>query len=295
VKFGINCINSGPGTTVDTVARWARTVEALGYDLLMVSDHVAITPDVAERYPAPFFDTPATLGWLAAMTTRIELGTTVMLLPLRHVLDTARIVGTVDHLAGGRVTAFGVGLGWAQGEFDALGVPFERRAAITDDCLAALRELWSSDLATYEGAYARFSSVQTAPRPSSTTAIWVGGVADAALRRAVRYGDAWHPISLTVESLAERRQRLRAIAADEGRPAPALAPRIPLRVTGRPLEGDRVPGEGTPDQIRGDLAGLEALGADYVVFDPFVPRPEGHAARLPEIERAAAEVIGLRS
>jgi alkanesulfonate monooxygenase SsuD/methylene tetrahydromethanopterin reductase-like flavin-dependent oxidoreductase (luciferase family) len=132
-------IGSGPGTSADTLERWARTAEAPGYDLLMVSDHIAITPDVAERYPAPFFDTPATLGWLAANTTRIELGTTVMLLPLRHVLDTARIVGTVDQLAGGRLTAFGVGLGWAKGEFEALGVPFEQRAAITDDYLAALR------------------------------------------------------------------------------------------------------------------------------------------------------------
>jgi probable F420-dependent oxidoreductase len=294
VKFGVNCINSGPGTTADTAARWARTVEALGYDLLMVSDHIAITRDVAERYPAPFFDTAATLGWLAGLTTKIELGTTVMLLPLRHVLDTARIIGTVDHFAGGRLTAFGVGLGWARGEFDALGVPFERRAAIADDCLAALRELWSSDLAAHDGAYARFSGVQTAPRPSSTTAIWVGGVADAALRRAVRHGDAWHPISLTVESLAERLERLGVIAANEGRPAPALAPRIPLRITERPLEGDRVPGEGTLDQIRGDLAALEELGAAYVVFDPFVPRPDGHAARLADIEREAARVIELK-
>ena len=124
MKFGVNCINSGPGTTSDTLARWARTAEALGFDLLMVSDHIAITPDVAERYPGPFFDTPATLGWLAARTTTIELGTIVILLPLRHVLDTARIVGTVDELAGGRLTAFGVGLGWAKGEFEALGVPF---------------------------------------------------------------------------------------------------------------------------------------------------------------------------
>jgi hypothetical protein len=101
-------------------------------------------------------------------------------------------------------------------------------------------------------------------------------------------------ISLTVESLAERLERLRAIAADEGRPVPVLAPRIPLRITERPLEGDRVPGEGTLDQIRGDVAALEALGAAYVVFDPFVPRPDGHAARLAEIERAAAKVIELR-
>ncbi|HEU0304247.1 MAG TPA: TIGR03619 family F420-dependent LLM class oxidoreductase [Gaiellaceae bacterium] len=294
MKFGINFINSGPGTTADTAARWAGTVEALGYDLLMVSDHVAITPDVAERYPAPFFDTPATLGWLAANTTRIELGTTVMLLPLRHVLDTARIVGTVDQLAGGRLTAFGIGLGWAQGEFEALGVPFERRAAITDDYLAALRELWNSDLASYDGAYARFSRVQTAPRPSSTTAIWVGGVADAALRRAVRYGDAWHPISFTLDSLAERLARLRAIADGEQRPVPLLAPRIRLVVTERPLGADRAPGEGTVDQIRSDLAALETLGAACVILDPFVPRADGHAARLAEIERMAAKIIELR-
>jgi hypothetical protein len=75
---------------------------------------------------------------------------------------------------------------------------------------------------------------------------------------------------------------------------PVLAPRIPLRVTERPVEGDRVPGEGTLDQIHGDLAALEALGSAYVVFDPFVPRPEGHAAQLAEIERAVAKVIELR-
>jgi probable F420-dependent oxidoreductase len=294
MRFGVNFINSGPGTTAATAARWAETVEALGYDLLMVSDHVAITPDVAERYPAPFFDTPATLGWLAANTTRIELGTTVMLLPLRHVLDTARIVGTVDQLAGGRLTAFGIGLGWARGEFEALGVPFERRAAITDDYLAALRELWNSDVASYGGAHARFSGVQTAPRPSSTTAIWVGGMADAALRRVVRYGDAWHPISFTLDSLAERLERLRAIADAEERPVPMLAPRIRLQVTERPLGADRPPGEGTLDQIRGDLAALEALGAACVIFDPFVPRADGHAARLAEVERMAARIIELR-
>lgn len=173
-------------------------------------------------------------------------------------------------------------------------MPFERRAAIADDYLAALRELWSSDVATYDGAHARFAGVHTAPRPSRTTAIWVGGMVDAGLRRAVRYGDAWHPISFTIESLAERLERLRAIADEEQRPVPMLAPRIRLHVTRRPLGPDRVPGEGTLEQIRADLAALEALGAAYVIFDPFPPRAGGHADRLAEIERAAAKVIELR-
>jgi probable F420-dependent oxidoreductase len=297
VKFGVNLIHSGPGTSAETLARWAQTVEGLGYDLLMLSDHIAITPDVAKVYPAPFFDTPTTLGWLAAKTTRIELGTTVLLLPLRHVLETARIIGTVDALAERRVTALGIGLGWAEGEFAALGVPYERRGAIMDDYLRALRQLWSADVATYDGPYARFSRVQTAPRPSSSMAIWIGGTADVALRRAVRYGDAWHPIQFTVESLAARLERLRAIADREALPVPVLAPRILLRITERPLGEDRLAGEGTLDQIRRDVAALESLGAAYIVFDSVAPEVQArdrHDVLLAQIERVATDVAGLR-
>jgi alkanesulfonate monooxygenase SsuD/methylene tetrahydromethanopterin reductase-like flavin-dependent oxidoreductase (luciferase family) len=117
---------------------------------------------------------------------------------------------------------------------------------------------------------------------------------DAGLRRAVRYGDAWHPISFTIDSLTERLERLRAIADEEEQPVPTLAPRIRLSLTKRPLGADRQPGEGTLDQIRRDLDALETLGAACVIFDHFPPRGDGHAARLAEIERAAAQIIELR-
>ena len=137
MKVGVNLINYGPGVTPDSLARWATLAEALGYPFVMVSDHVAITPDVQAEYPAPFYDPFVTLAWLAGSTSEIELGTTVAVLSYRHPLQVASMSQTIDRLSGGRFI-LGVGVGWAKKEFTALGVPFEKRGAITDDYLAAI-------------------------------------------------------------------------------------------------------------------------------------------------------------
>ena len=112
MKVGVNLINFGPGANPEVLASWARLVEELGFHLLMTSDHVAITPDVAGRYPAPFYEPLTLLGWLAGVTRRLELGTTVIIVPYRHPLETARATAVVDQLCGGRFI-FGVGVGWA--------------------------------------------------------------------------------------------------------------------------------------------------------------------------------------
>jgi hypothetical protein len=121
----VNVPNFGPGTSPDTLARWAQTVEGLGFDLLMVSDHIAVTPDVAEQYPAPFYEPFTTLAWLAGLTRRVRLGTTVLIVPYRHPLLVARMAANLNDLSGGRLV-LGVGVGWARQEFDALGVAFGR-------------------------------------------------------------------------------------------------------------------------------------------------------------------------
>ncbi|MGW3245682.1 LLM class flavin-dependent oxidoreductase [Streptomyces sp. NPDC001070] len=253
MRIGVNVPNFGPGTDPGVLRDWARTVEGLGFDLLMVSDHVAVTPDVAEQYPAPFYEPFTTLSWLAGVTDRILLGTTVLVLPYRHPLLTARMAANLDRLSGGRLV-LGVGVGWARQEFAALGVPYERRGALTDEHLTALREAWKD-----EADYA------AGPVP-----VWVGGNSDAALRRAVRLGDAWHPLRFTLPWLREAVDRLAARAREHGRPVPALAPRIALRLTPAMVTGpDRLAGEGTLDQITDDLGELRALGADTVVLDPF--------------------------
>lgn len=277
MKFGINILNFGSGTTPASLERWATFAEEVGYHLVMISDHVAVTPDVQAQYPAPFYDPFITLAWLAGTTRRVELGTTVTIIPYRHPLQTARITANLDQISGGRFI-LGVGVGWAKQEFEALGVPFNRRGAITNDYLAAIKTCWTHDVASYEGQFVSFKNVHTAPRPARSPhpPIWVGGSSDGALRRAVRYGDGWHPIQIRVSWLKEKGlPRLREIAEMEGQPVPALCPRLSLCLTDSRLEDhQRLAGQGTLDQIRGDLEELESLGAEHVLFDTYTGDPE---------------------
>ena len=249
----MNVPNFGPGTDPSVLHSWAQTVEGLGFDLLMVSDHIAVTPDVAEQYPPPFYEPFTTLAWLAGITNRVRLGTTVLIVPYRHPLLIARMAANLNQLSGGRLV-LGVGVGWARQEFDALGVPFQQRGRLTDDHLRAVRAAWDND-EDYRGG---------------RIPIWVGGNSDAGLRRAVRLGEAWHPLRCTLPWLREALDRLKSLADEQQRPPPALAPRIALRLTASPItEPGRLAGEGAIDQVVNDLEQLRLLGADTVVLDPF--------------------------
>ncbi len=253
----MNVPNFGPGTNPGRLRDWARTVEGLGYDLLMVSDHVAITPDVAEQYPAPFYEPFTTLSWLAGITDRVRLGTTVLIAPYRHPLLVARMAANLDQLSGGRLV-LGVGVGWARQEFEALGADFDRRGQQTDLVLEQLRDAWANDK-DYGGG---------------RIPLWIGGRSTAGLRRAVRHGDAWHPLRERIDWLRTAMDRLRAIAAEDDRPVPEFAPRILLRLTEDPLPDDeRMAGEGSLDQVLTDLDVLRDLGARSVVLDPFIGDP----------------------
>ena len=256
--MGVNVPNFGPGTGPGLLRRWAQTVEGLGFDLLMISDHIAVTPDVAEQYPPPFYEPFTTLAWLAGLTGTIRLGTTVLIVPYRHPLLIARMAANLNELSGGRLV-LGVGVGWAEQEFDALGVPFRQRGKLTDDYLRAVRTAWDNDQ-DYRGG---------------RIPIWVGGNSDAGLRRAVRLGDAWHPLRFTMPWLRLAVDRMRELADGQRRPVPRLVPRIALRLTESPVTGPgRLAGEGTIGQIADDLAELHLLGAGTVVLDPFNGHPD---------------------
>src|SRR5262249_49327439 len=124
--MGVNVPNFGPGTAPGLLRRWAQAVEGLGFDLLMISDHIAVTPAAAAQSPPPFYAPFPTLAWLAGPPARIQLGTTVMIVPYRHPLLVARMAANLNELSGGRLV-LGVGVGWAVQEFAALGVPFRQR------------------------------------------------------------------------------------------------------------------------------------------------------------------------
>ncbi|WP_433126947.1 LLM class flavin-dependent oxidoreductase [Micromonospora sp. CA-240977] len=266
MQIGVNVPNFGPGTDPDVLRRWAQTVEGLGFDLLMVSDHIAVTPDVTEQYPTPFYEPFTTLSWLAGVTSRVRLGTTVLIVPYRHPLLTARMAANLNRLSGGRLV-LGVGVGWARQEFEALGVPFQRRGALTDDHLRAMRDAWQ----------------HTDDYDSPAIPIWVGGNSDAGMRRAVRLGDAWHPLRLTPGTLTDAVGRLGVIADELGLPTPAVTPRIALQETRDPVTApDRLAGVGTIDQIVADLDQIRLLGAETVVLDPF----NGDLTEIRQPERA---------
>jgi probable F420-dependent oxidoreductase len=280
MKIGVNILNFGPGTNLASLERWAQLAEALGYHFAMISDHVAVTSDVHSQYPAPYYDPFIALAWLAGVTKNLELGATVVILPYRHPLLTARMAANIDQLCRGRFI-LGVGVGWAKQEFQALGVPFEQRGAIANEYLAVIKKCWANDVVSHEGRYVSFREVHTGPRPvrSPHPPVWVGGRSEPAMRRAARYGDAWHPLRFRMDWLAnEGLPALRKIVEAEGAPVPALCPRIHLHLTDSPLEeSTRLAGDGTADQIRRDLETLAGLGAEYVLFDTYGGKPEDAA------------------
>jgi probable F420-dependent oxidoreductase len=276
MMLGVNVPNFGPGTDPASLAGWVRFAEGAGFDLAMMSDHVTVTPDVAELYPPPFYEPFTTLAWLAGITERIELGTSVTVLPYRDPLQVARVAAQIDRFSGGRFI-LGVGVGMAKQEFAALGVPFERRGAISNEYLAAITELWSSDVASYRGEFVSFRDIHTAPSPSRMPhpPIWVGGASPSAIRRAARFGDAWHPNNAELGWLRTTGlDALRTAAAAMGRSEPALSPRMRLNLFETPIDDDqRRVGEGTVAQVLRDLDELAELGAEYVVLDTNPDRP----------------------
>src|SRR5258708_12238001 len=263
--MGVNVPNFGPGPEPAVLRRWAQTVEGLGFDLLMISDHIAVTTDVDEQSPAPFYEPFNTLAWLAGITGKIRLGPTVLIVPDWVPLVSARMAANLNGLSGGRLV-LGVGAGWAVQEFDALGVPFGQRGRLTDDYLRAARAAWA-DEQDYRGG---------------RIPIWVGGNSDAGLRRAVRLGEVCHPLRFTMPWLRQAVDRMTAFAGEQRRPVPGLVPRIALRLAESPVTGPgRLAGEGTIDQVLDDLAQPSLPGAATLVLDPFNGHPgEPHHPQL---------------
>jgi len=277
MKAGINLLNFGPAATPDSLARWTTLAETIGFHLVMVGDHVAVTKDINGLYPAPFYDPFTTLSWLAGKTTKIELGTTVIIVPYRNPALTARVVASLDQFSGGRFI-FGIGAGWSTLEFEALGLPFHQRGAMTDEYLAAMKVLWSEDSASFDGKFTSFKDVLTAPLPVQKPhpPIWVGGPSDVAVRRTVIHGDAWHPMNADLSWLRDYGlPTLRRFADEAGKPTPAFSPRVKLHITPNDLpEEGRKPGIGSFSQVRDDLGAFDDLGADYLLLDTYMDEPE---------------------
>lgn len=291
MRFGINLPNFGPGTEADTLRGWGQTAEELGYHLVTVSDHIALTEDANTRSPAPFYESFTTLAWLAGITTDIELGTGVVITPHRHPLHLARSAATLDRLSGGRLI-LGAGVGWTRHAFAALDVPFTKRGALTNEYLEALHVLWTNEIASFHGKTINFDGVHTAPHPvrKPHPPIWIGGNSPAAIRRAARFGTAWHPLWPQGLELPEALQLLKTEAAQAGRPTPDFCPALPLGLTDRPVpQHQRRLGHGNLEQLHDDLSALQNLGAKYVTLNTDLGSAQ--LRRQPEEEWALLRLV----
>jgi len=226
----------------------------------------------------------ATLGYLAHATKRVRLGTSVLVVPYRNPLVTAKTLATIDQLSRGRLI-LGAGVGWLREEFEALAAPaFEERGAVTDEYLRLMRATWTTDPVTFEGKRYRVRDVHALPKPAQRGGIpiWIGGHTDAALKRAGTLGDAWHPIGLRPPAMllpdeyAQKVKQIHAWAQRAGRDPKAftLTFRAPMEVRPRGTKaarGERPRLQGTAAEVAADLQQYVALGVTHFVFDPTVP------------------------
>ena len=228
MKFGMQT-PFNDRTPPEVVAGAGQIGEELGFDSFWVPEHVVFFPEYASQYPysddgkipgspTSLLDPFMALTWVAAHTSRIRLGTGICLVPQRQPVYCAKQVADLDYLSAGRFE-FGVGVGWLQEEFDALGVPWPRRAARTEECLGVMQALWRDEVASFRGEFYEVKNAQQGPKPVQQPhpPILFGGESDAALRRVASLGQGWYGFNLTPQSFAARLQVLDGMLAEAGR------------------------------------------------------------------------------
>src|SRR5215469_14420423 len=252
MQIGIHLPHIGRKSGPDAIRRAAVQAEELGFADVWVSEHIII-PKGAPYPPSPnFWDPVLTLTWAAAHTKRVKLGTSVLVLPMRHPLPLAKELATLQNLSEGRLI-LGAGVGWMEVEFAALGVPFRERGRRMDEGIAMMRAVWGKDPVSFPARHipAVIEDMRMLPQPVRPIPIWIGGSSDAALARAMRL-DGWHGSRLSPEAAGPIVRRLR-----EKRPEPGFT--ISLRSSW----------DGKDDAALGEwLAAYAGAGVDHILVEP---------------------------
>ncbi|MGG8405498.1 LLM class F420-dependent oxidoreductase [Streptomyces sp. 12297] len=245
----------------------AQAADRAGFGYLASCDHVAIPRRLAGAMSTVWYDPVATLAYLAAVTDRVRLLSHVAIVALRHPLLSAKQYATLDHLSGGRLI-LGVGAGHVQEEFEVLGVDFERRGAVLDECLDALRAaLGPEEFPEFEGARFAFKDLGQLPRPAQQRVpVWVGGSSPAAVRRAAVRGDGWLPQGDPRDKLPAQIARIRQLRAEAGIEEPVEIGAITEALyVGEPgWDTGRRTLTGKPEALAESLRGYAALGVDQI-------------------------------
>ena len=310
MRYGFYLPTRGRTATPEALDALVQRGEALGFASVMIADHIVFPTAIDSKYPytvsgvfpgqGDALEQLTLMAYVAARSRRLRIVSSVMILPYRNPVATAKMLATVDVLSGGRVTV-GVGVGWLREEFEALAAPdFDRRGSVSDEYIRIFRTLWTESPASFDGRFYRFKDLQCLPHPVQKPhpPIWIGGHSPAALRRAARLGDGWHPVGAN-PAIPLRPAELRA-SLDELHRLAEAAGRDPRSITisfKAPVYdatqaimgpgGERRAFTGTPEEVVEDIAAYGRLGVSELIFDF---RSESLAESLDRMERFAAMI-----
>ena len=290
MQFGFNAPTAGPMSATDQLVKLVVEGEAMGFDYATFSDHVVIPTDIAAKYPysntgefpagarAERHEQLIEMAFVAAKTKKLQLVSSVMVVPHRPAVLTAKMLSTIDVLSGGRLV-LGIGAGWMKEEFQAIQAPdFAERGKVTDEYIKAFIELWSNPKPRFAGKHVRFDNILLEPKPVQKPhpPIWVGGESGPALRRTAQLGDAWYPIGTNpanpLDSLARFKAqvaRLRKMTEEAGRKPDAVGLALRCTAYGESVpakagDGERRLFAGKPAEIAADIKALRDMGVGHL-------------------------------
>lgn len=292
MDYGLILPSLGADASTEVIEAAAETAERLGYCDVWATDHLLVDTGEGSADYRRIYEAVTTLAFLAGRTTRVRLGSSVIVVPMRNAVVLAKELATIDALSRGRLTV-GVGAGWSETEFRNVGTEdrFSVRGAYTEEAVRLFRHLWSGSTEPFHGRFHSFDDFAFGPLPPQGAAlpIWIGGRAEQALERVGRLADAYHSSSTRPSAYAERIPVIRAAAERAGRPMPRLSARVRV-------EMDREPGDetyalrGSPEDVAAEVRAFAGLGVDHLAVQFPERDPDGIARAM---ERFLETVVPL--
>ena len=303
MRVGISIPNMGPLTSPEILLEIAERAEQYHFSDLWVGDHIIFPAQIRSRYPYPggFSSLPThgileplvAMSYLGGITKDVRLGVSVLIVPYRNPVVTAKMIATLDVLTGGRVI-LGAGVGWMAEEFQSVGADYEHRGAVTDEYIRVYQNLCTAEEATFSGKYYRYENLRMAPKPVQKPypPVWIGGTSMASIRRAANVGDGWQRISITPDEVKSKGQILRGELLEKGRNPESfvVCPRLLYSIQDDPPVPSNVPTiHGTSEDVLGMMRRYEEAGADHILMSPQGPTRE---KTVEYVDRLGEDVLG---
>lgn len=301
MDIGVHLPQLGRGATRSALKEFCAEAERLGVHSGWVSDHIAWPTDISSKYPYTddgSFPAPNSMAWLdpigtllfvAAITEKMKLGQTVLIMGYRPPVQTAKLIATLDVLSEGRAI-LGAGVGWMREEFEVLGMPFDKRGKRADEQLEIFDALFTHDTPSYDGEFYSFPEIKFEPKPvQAHVPVWIGGASEPAFRRTARFGDCFHAAFETVDRVAEEWQRVQELTVEAGRNVDEMQLSVRLYLDPASNMRPELSIGGSTEQMIESMSQWKAIGVDHVLVD--ITAPGGPSARLEAMQAFMTDVV----